>query len=123
MGIRGEPTTPDDPARGQVWTAIVEQIDLPGSQSLFVSVTDSPRENFHRHPWSIGGGGAAELKELLDDAAETTLAEATQAVGPMAMTMLDEVFVAATRLLEEKADLDSAVITGESVRRLDMVLD
>ena len=37
----------------------------PGSQSEFVSVGDSPRELFHKHPWSIGGGGAAELKEQL----------------------------------------------------------
>ncbi len=63
MGIRGEPSTPDDPANGLVWSAIVAQIDHPGSQSDFVSVADSPRELFHKHPWSIGGGGAAELKE------------------------------------------------------------
>jgi hypothetical protein len=41
MGIRGEPSTPDDPSRGLVWSAIVEQIDQPGSQSEFVSVGDS----------------------------------------------------------------------------------
>ena len=33
MGIRGEPGTPDDPAKGLVWSAIVSQIDQPGSQS------------------------------------------------------------------------------------------
>ena len=65
MGIRGEPATPDDPSRGLVWSAIVAQIDQPGSQSEFVSVGDSPRELFHKHPWSIGGGGAAELKEQI----------------------------------------------------------
>ena len=63
MGIRGEPITPEDPAKGLVWSAIVDQIDQPGSQSEFVSVADSPASNFHKHPWSIGGGGAAELKE------------------------------------------------------------
>src|SRR5262249_2301195 len=41
MGIRGGPSTPDDPAQGEVWTAIVRQIDQPGSQSAFVSVADS----------------------------------------------------------------------------------
>ncbi len=50
MGIRGEPATPDDPARGLVWSAIVAQLDQPGSQSEFVSVGDSPRELFHKHP-------------------------------------------------------------------------
>ena len=30
MGIRGEPSTPDDPAHGLVWSAIVGQIDRRG---------------------------------------------------------------------------------------------
>ncbi len=75
MGIRGEPSTPDDPSQGLVWSAIVQQIDQPGSQSEFVSVGDSQRELFHKHPWSIGGGGAAELKEQLEDSCDTTLTE------------------------------------------------
>jgi hypothetical protein len=93
MGIRGEPSTPDDPARGQVWTAIIKQIDQPGSQSAFVSVADSPRENFHKHPWSIGGGGAAELKELLDTF-ETSLQTVAEEIGIFGMTNSDEVLVA-----------------------------
>ena len=68
MGVRGEPSTPDDPAAGLVWSAIVAQIDRPGSESAFVSVADVPRDRFARHPWSLGGGGAAELKELIDKA-------------------------------------------------------
>ena len=68
MGIRGEPSTPEDPSKGLVWSAIVAQVDQPGSQSEFVSVGDSPRELFLKHPWSIGGGGAAELKEQIDEA-------------------------------------------------------
>ena len=66
---------------GQVWAAIVKQIDQPGSQSVFVSVADSPRENFHRHPWSIGGGGAAELKEQLDEAGERAVNDLTESIG------------------------------------------
>ena len=66
MGIRGEPTTPDDPARGLVWTAILTQVDQAGSQSDFVSAADTPRGTFHAHPWSIGGGGASDLKDDLE---------------------------------------------------------
>ena len=40
-----------------------------GSESEFVSVADTPRATFAKHPWSIGGGGAAELKEQLNEAA------------------------------------------------------
>jgi hypothetical protein len=94
MGIRGEPSTPDDPAQGQVWTAILKQIDQTGSQSAFVSVADSPRENFHKHPWSIGGGGAAELKERLDEAEGQTLADWIEEIGVLGMTNADEVMLA-----------------------------
>ena len=73
MGIRGEPTTPDDPTQGLVWTAITSQIDATGSTSDFVSVADTPRSSFHSHPWSIGGGGAADLKGLLDDSSTSVL--------------------------------------------------
>ena len=59
MGIKGEPSTPDDPAQGLVWSAIVGQIDRAGSESEFVSVADTAARGFGRHPWSIGGGGAA----------------------------------------------------------------
>jgi hypothetical protein len=66
MGITGEPSTPDDPTEGKVWTAILGQVDRAGSQGAFVSVSDTDREGFGRHPWSLGGGGVADLKERLD---------------------------------------------------------
>lgn len=81
MGIKGEPSTPDDPARGEVWTAIRSQVDAPGSTSVFVSVGDSAREAFHRHPWSIGGGGAAELKSQLDETAKQLLGDIVESIG------------------------------------------
>jgi hypothetical protein len=66
MGIRGEPGTPNDPANGQVWSAIVAQTDQAGSTSAFISVSDLSRSTLNRHPWSIGGGGAAELKQAIE---------------------------------------------------------
>ena len=57
LGIRANLPL-DDPSRGLVWLAIVDQIDHSGTSSEFVSVGDSLRQMFHRHPWSIGGGGA-----------------------------------------------------------------
>ena len=86
MGIRGEPQTPDDPAHGLVWSAILAQLDQPGSQSDYVSVADTSRESFHKHPWSIGGGGAAELKELLDEAGQQTLADIGADIGFLVIT-------------------------------------
>jgi hypothetical protein len=93
MGIRGEPATPDDPARGLVWSAIVLQIDQPGSQSEFVSIADSPRELFHKHPWSIGGGGAAELKEQIQHVSSVSLGEMVDSIGITCFTLEDDVFI------------------------------
>ena len=87
MGIKGEPSTPDDPAHGLVWSAIVDQIDRAGSESDFVSASDTSRATFAKHPWSIGGGGAAELREEID---------------------ADSI-----RLKDTDADLGYLVITGE----------
>lgn len=98
MGIRGEPTVPDDPAQGLVWTAIVRQADKPGSESDFVSAGDSPRASFHKHPWSIGGGGAAAVKAVLDESATTTLEALTTVSGVMAIPGDDEVLVAKSRV-------------------------
>ncbi len=67
MGIRSEPSTPTIPAQGLVWSAIVDQVDRVGSVSDYISVSDTPRLTFAKHPWSIGGGGASELKELIED--------------------------------------------------------
>ena len=65
MGIRGEPSTPQDASQGQVWTAIVTQIDQPGSQSGFLSVADRRAGKLSQAPveyrWrrSIGSEGVS----------------------------------------------------------------
>ena len=66
MGIRAEAQTPPDPAQGLVWKAIVSLVDQPGSASDYVTVADLPRGFFSKHPWSVQGGGAVELKTRLD---------------------------------------------------------
>ncbi len=100
LGIAGEPATPDDPAQGLVWQAIIKQLDLPGSESAWVSASDSERTKFHQHPWSIGGGGAAELKESIDEVATqvvgslAAIVRKKPSIGFMAITGADEAFTA-----------------------------
>ena len=86
LGIRGEPSTPDNPSQGLVWSAIINQIDMEGSESDFVSVTDSPRKSFYKHPWSLGGGGASELKEHLDQSGTCYLDKVIDEVGFLIIT-------------------------------------
>ena len=97
MGIRGEPAIPDDPARGRVWSAIVAQIDRTGSESEFVSVSDVPRERFSKHPWTVSGGGAAELKAQLERASRETLSNRVESIGFASFTGTDDAFVSDAR--------------------------
>jgi len=119
MGIRGEPSTPDVPSRGLVWSAIVEQIDQPGSQSEFVSVGDPERKRFEKHPWSIGGGGAAELKEQLEGTNSPQLSSVVEEIGVLGMTNADEVMLApedAFRRFHVEPNVVRKLALGDEVR-------
>lgn len=119
MGIRGEPGTPADPAKGEVWTAIVAQVDISGSESKYVSVGDVLRDSLSRHPWSLGGGGAAGLKENIDASAKAKLEDVADAIGFASFTGADEVFesdAASLRRTGVPTGLAKPFITGDVVR-------
>jgi hypothetical protein len=119
MGIKGEPSTPDDPAQGLVWSAIVGQIDREGSESEFVSIADTPRATFAKHPWSIGGGGAADLKEAIDTAGIGAFGERTTAMGFFGISAADEVMLADAASLRRRCvetERLRPVISGDEVR-------
>jgi hypothetical protein len=92
MGIKGEPSTPDNPALGVVWSAIIRQIDRAGSESDFVSVMDVQRQVLGRHPWTIGGGGATDLKEAIESDRDL-LSSICDSVGITCFTLENEVFL------------------------------
>lgn len=92
MGIKGEIGRPDDPARGEVWSAIINQIDHPGSKSDFLSVADTPRITFSKHPWSIGGADASDVKQQIE-AHKMPLSSLTRDLGFVCITKADDVFV------------------------------
>jgi len=93
MGIRGEPGRPSNPELGHVWSSIVDLIDAPGKQSDFVSVVDLARATLNRHPWSIGGGGAADLKASLDLHPKRLKNEVSLPIGRSIRAGTDEAFV------------------------------
>ena len=118
MGIKGEPTTPEDPAHGFVWSAIVDQIEHAGSESEFVSVADGLRETFGRHPWSIGGGGASDLLDAINEVATGKLAALVSAVGRTTHTGEDGAFFVPRRWADRTGIRGYTVplVEGEYVR-------
>ena len=119
MGIKGEPSTPDDPANGLVWSAILGQIDRVDSESEFVSVTDTGRDIFAKHPWSLGGGGASGLKERIDTFCTRQLGSLTTDMGFFGITAADEVMLSDHESLKRQR-VESAhsrpLVLGDEVR-------
>jgi hypothetical protein len=93
MGKRGESGVPDPPAHGKVWSSIAEGWDRVGFETEYVSVAEVPRATLAKHPWSVGGGGAAELKQRLEAARGRRLGDVVELIGFGAVTRADEVFV------------------------------
>ena len=93
LGVRAEPETPENAAEGKVWSSIVTLIEKPGSESEFISVDDKRREVYRRHPWSLAGGGAVELKAKLDTVQAVPLGKVSKDIGFSCITKQDDVFV------------------------------
>ena len=125
MGIKGEPSTPAYPSKGLVWSAIVDQIDQPGSEGDFVSVADTPRTTFARHPWSIGGGGASNLQESINESHSTSLSSSIAGIGRTTHTGEDNVFFVPQAWIRRLGLSACAVglVEGESVRDFSLEVD
>lgn len=92
MGMRGESGTPEDPAKGKVWSSIAEGWNQRGFGNEYVSVADFARETLSKHPWSLGGGGAAELKLAVERTAHAMLGDLGE-IGVVCMTRADDIYV------------------------------
>lgn len=93
MGIKGEPGTQENAADGAVWKAVVRQINLPGSESEFVSAGDTDRKRFHKHPWSLGGGGAIEILNYLNGQCKNLFSDLIFSFGFGCITKQNDVFL------------------------------
>ncbi|ROR38152.1 BREX-2 system adenine-specific DNA-methyltransferase PglX [Kitasatospora cineracea] len=119
MGVRGEPGIPSPPKNGLVWQALVNQVNLPGTESPWVSSEDTPREKFSRHPWSLSGGGASSLRDQLETLPgnrrlKTILADS----GNMLNTREDDAYITRGAIQRIGADrsLTRRIIEGSDIR-------
>ena len=118
LGVRGEPGEPATRQMGCVWRAIVDQIDEPGSESEWVSVLDFERKRLAKHPWSVSGGGASELLDVLNLHARL-LGAFVGEIGYIGQTNADDAFfaeAAAFRRRKVEPSVMRRVATGEHIR-------
>ncbi|UCZ88162.1 BREX-2 system adenine-specific DNA-methyltransferase PglX [Gordonia sp. WA4-43] len=118
LGIQGEPGAPDNPAKGKVWSSIIEHLDEPGFEDQWISVVDLPRNSLESHPWSLAGGGAVETLAAIDAAGVSPLGDRIDAVGRTTHTGLDDAFYLedhAADTFHLRADT-VPIVLGEDVR-------
>ncbi|MFI5774071.1 BREX-2 system adenine-specific DNA-methyltransferase PglX [Streptomyces sp. NPDC051658] len=119
LGVRGEPKQPTDPAEGIVWKSILDQIDRPGSTSEWVSVQDEPRQRFSRFPWTLTGGGAGDLVDVLSRFPRRLADVLSGSVGVAADPGQREVFALGRPWFArhpDSAGLGLGMVTSETVR-------
>ncbi|KUL56754.1 DNA methylase [Streptomyces violaceusniger] len=120
LGVRGEPSQPEDPARGEVWRAIVSQWRKPGvGPEEWVSVEDVERQRFAGHPWSLGGGGAGGLLKRVEGAAEMRLSDVADSLGITCFTLEDDLYLMPKRAATTAGILDQwtrPMVTGDLLR-------
>ena len=95
LGVRGELAPPDNPAKGTVWTSIVENVDVTGNwDNGWITVTDVARSVFAVHPWSLSGGGQSDLRVTIEMAAVNRLSDLTPIpIGGAVRIGSDDAFV------------------------------
>ena len=119
LAKRGEPTIPDVPAQGHVWTSIAAQWNNVAFDNAYIAVADFNRATLGKHPWCLAGGGVCELKILLEKRAKCRLRDMVQDIGFASFTGLDEAFIvplAAARRAGIDEQLLRPIVIGESVR-------
>jgi N-6 DNA Methylase len=124
LGIRTEAAEPEVSALGAVWQAIVQQLKKPGSDSEWVSVADMPREQFASYPWSLSGGGAGEVKEIIEQA-PGQLDRLAESIGIASVTGENDLYLLPRNGVAQRQGLEEIrqLVTGEAIRDFVLVPD
>ncbi|MBK8698017.1 MAG: hypothetical protein IPN17_38705 [Deltaproteobacteria bacterium] len=97
-----------------------------GFENEFITVADLSRATLARHPWSLGGGGAGDLKELIEQRCTTKLDELVDAIGRSTHTGDDEAYflpeAAASRLGFSEHE-SVPIVKGEQLRDWQLIED
>ncbi|HUZ56113.1 MAG TPA: BREX-2 system adenine-specific DNA-methyltransferase PglX [Streptosporangiaceae bacterium] len=105
--------------KGPYWSAIVENIDNPGWDDDWITVTDLRRELLAKHPWSLSGGGAQELKQRLDASSAGRLESRVAEIGFGAVTREDAAYMVGPGSLRRRGISDEhcrVIVEGDDTR-------
>ena len=120
LGIRGEPITPANPALGHVWLSVIDLIDQPGAENHYVSVANIDRVLLASHPWSLRGGVARPLKNLIESHSTYRLDKLQDSIGVGGISGVDEVYVDKYQSLINRAGIEKHIVrrlvVGDRVR-------
>ena len=115
-GIKGEQPQPVDLGSGRVWKSILSMIDTGPNQNEFVSVAQVERSRLAQHPWSIGGGGAAELKDEIDVGNVARLSSLVTSIGKPSFPGIDDMFIGPRDSFDrQQVEFVRPLVIGESV--------
>ncbi|MFE9460705.1 BREX-2 system adenine-specific DNA-methyltransferase PglX [Streptomyces californicus] len=119
--VQGEPSAPEEgkEEEGHVWTAIVEQINRPGTASQWVSVDDVERGRyFGKQPWVLADGGL-EMLENLAAASGGILKDTAARMGYTGQTNADGVMLSTRASWIRRGGTEEfgrVFVTGDQVR-------
>jgi len=112
LGVRGEPGQPTDPARGLVWSEIVNNVEADDFDGAYVSATRLPRRSLDFHPWSLVGGAAPALLEAVEGASNMRLEELVSEIGIVAVIGEEDAF----EVPPHTDDPTVQMVIGEAIR-------
>ncbi|MEV4638089.1 BREX-2 system adenine-specific DNA-methyltransferase PglX [Actinoplanes sp. NPDC049548] len=120
FGVRGEPTQPANPESGEVWSAIVRQIDDPGTESEWITAISLDRQRLQKHPWSLSGGGSADLLLALKESGNQLIRDVIDGeIGFASFSGVDEIFYLPPswhRRHNIPGEIIRPMVTGEDLR-------
>ena len=118
LGVRGEPGIPDNPADAPVWTSIVNHVDDVGWDDEWISVADLSRKSLSTHPWTLRGGGAVDLLEVIEGVSKARLSDRKVTIGRTTHTGSDDCFYRPRHAFATQGLLGDIVpvVLGDNVR-------
>ncbi|WP_217614696.1 BREX-2 system adenine-specific DNA-methyltransferase PglX [Cellulomonas sp. GbtcB1] len=118
LGIVGDAARPEEPARGPVWTEIVEHVDDPGFIGSYVSVSDIERAALTSHPVSLSGGGADKVVDRIESATSSRVNGRAHRIGFFGVPGADDAFLVSSSVVLQTGEGDAyrPLVVGDQVR-------